>query len=157
LKRNVPKNLDECLEQLKKDTPKKELEKFKNLSETDVCLYHHGCGTNMRNSWGLWSKTSPLVKYFNSISIFHADDMSSIIFKSFHRYLNDTDLKLDEQVKFYQDYWRAEGFKDGNPLNDSKDNYRKPKNIRTVNVGKYTLEVHDGGRIKKSKEEKANS
>ena len=25
--------------------------------------------------------------------------------KSYHRYLNKVDIRLDEQVKFYQEYW----------------------------------------------------
>ncbi|NME72089.1 DUF6794 domain-containing protein [Flammeovirga aprica] len=44
-------------------------------------------------------------KYFRDLGINHPDDMSSIILTSFHRYLNDIDIKLDEQVKLYKDYW----------------------------------------------------
>ena len=31
--------------------------------------------------------------------------MSSIVLTSFHRYLNKMDIKLEDQVKYYKDYW----------------------------------------------------
>ena len=34
------------------------------------------------------------------------DDMSGIILDSFWRHLNQKPIKLDEQVKYYQDYWK---------------------------------------------------
>lgn len=61
----------------------------------------------MRNNWGLWSG-SRLAKYFNEMGIFHPDDMSGIILTSFHRHLNGKDLQLDQQIKYYQEYWERE-------------------------------------------------
>jgi hypothetical protein len=37
----------------------------------------------------------------------HPDDMSGIILDSFCRHLNGNPIKLDEQVKHYQDYWKT--------------------------------------------------
>lgn len=59
----------------------------------------------MRNNWSLWGD-SGLSKWFKSIGIFHADDMSSIILDSLVRSLKDEPIDLDGQVKFYQDYWK---------------------------------------------------
>jgi len=55
--------------------------------------------------WQLWGG-SRLSKFFNDRGIYHPDDMSGIILDSYHRYLTGKDIKLDEQIKFYQDYWK---------------------------------------------------
>ena len=59
----------------------------------------------MRNNWALW-KGSELSRWFNEKGIHHPDDMSGIIFDSFWRHLNNQPLKLEEQIKYYQDYWK---------------------------------------------------
>jgi hypothetical protein len=59
----------------------------------------------IRNSWGLWRGDSGIAKYLRNLGLNHPDDMSSIILTSFHRYLNRIDIKLDEQIKYYKDYW----------------------------------------------------
>jgi len=59
----------------------------------------------MRNNWGLW-RGSRLSKYFNEMGVFHPDDMSGIILVSYHRYLTGNEIKLEEQIKYYQDYWK---------------------------------------------------
>jgi hypothetical protein len=101
----IPKNLDECFSELKKILTPEEVAKFKNEEEKKaVSSAHLGLGMWMRNNWGLWSG-SVLKNYFNQMGIFHPDDMSSIILTSFHRKLNNKDIQLEEQIKFYQDYW----------------------------------------------------
>jgi hypothetical protein len=104
----IPKDLDDCFAQLKKMLSKEEVEKMKNGREDDMILYHHGLGMWLRNNWGLW-KGSRLSKWFNGKGIQHPDDMSGIIFDSFWRHLNNKPIKLDEQVKHYQDYWKKAG------------------------------------------------
>lgn len=101
----IPKDLDECFSELKKILSKKTVETMKTGPEGDMSLYHHGLGTWIRNKWGLW-KGSHLAKWFNERGIRHPDDMSGIILRSFWRHLNNQPLKLDEQIKFYQDYWK---------------------------------------------------
>ena len=66
--------------------------------------YHLGFGMWMRNNWGLW-KSSRLSRYFNSLGVYHPDDMTGIIFDSYHRKLTGSDINLNEQIKFYQEYW----------------------------------------------------
>ena len=100
----IPKNLDECFIELKKELSQKELEEFKNKGEDKVIEYHHSLGMWIRNNWGLWSG-SRLAKYFNEIGVYHPDDMSSIILDSLHRHLNGKDIKIEEQIKYYKDYW----------------------------------------------------
>ncbi len=118
-----PKNLEECIAIFLKQTPKKDLDSWKTKDEeTAVASLHFPCGMSLRNGWGLWGKND-LTKFFNKLGIYHADDMSGIIYTSLHRRLNDKYLDLPGQVKYYQDYWKNIGFKDGNPTNDSKENY----------------------------------
>jgi len=101
----IPKDLDDCFGELKKIMTKEELEKFKNEKEdAAIGKVHFGLGMWIRNNWGLWSG-SRLAKYFNDLGIYHPDDMSSIIFTSFHRNLNDTEIGLKEQIRHYQGYW----------------------------------------------------
>jgi hypothetical protein len=59
----------------------------------------------IRNNWRLWGG-SRLSKYFNDLGIFHPDDMSGIILNSYHRFLLGQDIKLDDQIDYYKDYWK---------------------------------------------------
>lgn len=101
----IPKDLDDCFKELKKRLSPELIEEMKTGTENDMNKYHHGLGMWMRNNWGLWSN-SRLKKYFNDLGIRHPDDMSGIILTSFWRYLNDKPIKLQEQIKYYQDYWK---------------------------------------------------
>jgi len=83
------------------------------MKEWIVCLpdgefsgfVHHGLGTHLRNNWGLWGG-SALPKSLNKIGIFHPDDMSGIILDSYQRKMKGEEIRLDEQVKQYQDFWK---------------------------------------------------
>jgi hypothetical protein len=101
----IPKDLDDCFAELKRMLSKEQIEKMKNGTEKDMIDYHMGLGLWLRNNWGLW-RGSRLSKWFNDKGIRHPDDMSGIIFDSFWRHLNGKPIKLDEQVKHYQDYWK---------------------------------------------------
>lgn len=99
-----PKNLDECIEELTKQLSPKDIEDLKNGIITPSSL-HHSLGRQMRNTWSLWGE-SELREWFNNIGIFHPDDMSSIIMDSFVCAIRKEPINLNEQVKFYQDYWK---------------------------------------------------
>jgi hypothetical protein len=101
----VPKDLDDCFKELKKKLPAAEIQKMKAGKEKDMIRYHHGLGTWMRNNWGLWGG-SRLRTYFVKLGLRHPDDMSSTILDSFWRHLNGKPIKLKEQVKRYQAYWK---------------------------------------------------
>lgn len=70
-----------------------------------VSRLHFGFGMYLRNSWGLW-RHSQLHQYFDSIGVFHADDMSGIILTSYHRYLNKRPIQLDSQINYYRSFWK---------------------------------------------------
>jgi hypothetical protein len=100
----IPTDLEDCFLELKKMLPEKTVTEMKSGPEKDMIKYHFGLGTWMRNNWGLWAG-SRLRDYLHKLGLRHPDDMSSVILKSFWRHLNGKPLKIDEQVKYYQEYW----------------------------------------------------
>ena len=116
----VPTNLEDAFGELKKMLHPELLKEMKEGSEQNMIQYHMGLGMWMRNNWGLWGG-SRLAKYFNGIGIFHPDDMSGVILDSFWRHLNSQAIKLDEQVAYYQRFWKvnAEPKKKNCPLDGS--------------------------------------
>jgi hypothetical protein len=102
----IPIDLNDALNYLDCKWSKSDKDTFRIKIENDaVTELHFGTGMGIRNSWGLWKGDSGIGKYFRDLGINHPDDMSSIILTSFHRYLNDSDIKLEEQIEFYKSYW----------------------------------------------------
>jgi len=102
----IPADLDDCFEHLKLLIPARALADMVASSEKAMASYHLTIGMQLRNRWGLWSG-SRLAQWFNTIGIYHADDMSGIILTSFWRHLNEVPINLDGQVQFYLDYWKG--------------------------------------------------
>lgn len=98
----IPENLDEAIEYLMRENKDN---KFITRDENKfIARTHQSSGRYLRNTWGLWSG-SELQTWFKERGIHHADDMSSIILTSFHRKANNQDIKLDEQIKEYRNFW----------------------------------------------------
>ena len=104
----IPIDLNDCFKQLDGfwiDSIKTEV---RNMTEDEFTSNaHFGIGLWMRNNWGLWGG-SRLSKYFNTLGIFHPDDMSGTILTSYHRHLLGQDIKLEEQIEFYKNYWEKD-------------------------------------------------
>jgi len=101
----IPKNLNECYNELNSMLDKKRIDKIKTISEKEFSTdSHFGMGLWIRNNWGLW-KVSRLHLFFKANGIFHPDDMSGIILTSYHRNLKGTEVQLEKQIKYYQEYW----------------------------------------------------
>ncbi len=101
-----PKNLDEAIYQLDRVFHDSIKSHIHDMSEDEfLSKSHMSTGMWIRNNWGLW-KGRGLAKYFNKLGIYHPDDMSSIILRSYHRHLYDKSYDLDCQIAFYQDYWK---------------------------------------------------
>jgi hypothetical protein len=99
----IPRDLDDCFAELSRMLHPKFVEKLK-ARESEATNQHFGLGLWMRNNWGLWGD-SHLNRYFHDKGIFHPDDMSGIILKTYIRHLNSQPIELEAQIKFYQDYW----------------------------------------------------
>ncbi|OGF46448.1 MAG: hypothetical protein A2231_12800 [Candidatus Firestonebacteria bacterium RIFOXYA2_FULL_40_8] len=103
----IPKDLDDCFIELNRTLDLKVIEEIKNKAEKDMIDYHMGLGMWIRNNW-IRQKDSRLGAWFVSKGIHHPDDMSGIILDSYWRHLHNHPVKLDEQIKYYQDYWKKE-------------------------------------------------
>ena len=96
---------------------------IENLKVEDPAAFHHSTGRWMRNRWLLWDKESALYKDFNSIGIFHPDDMSGIILETAHRIINGLSPHLAIQVSHYKEYWAKAGLDmSGNPISKETEN-----------------------------------
>lgn len=62
-------------------------------------------GIWIRSEWQLL-EGSRLSKYFNEMGVAHPENMSEIILISYHRSLSEKNIRLEEQVRYYQDYWK---------------------------------------------------
>jgi hypothetical protein len=78
----IPENLEDALKELDNMLPSAAKEDIKIIKKSEMNNYHHGFGTYLRNSWGLW-KGERLAKFFNSIGINHPDDMSGKVLDSY--------------------------------------------------------------------------
>lgn len=101
-----PRTLDDCIAQLDRTIPDSTKAKISLMTEDEfLASSHFSLGLSIRNNWGLW-KGSRLSRFFNEKGIYHPDDMSGIIICSYYRHLTKQDIKLEEQIKSYQDYWK---------------------------------------------------
>ena len=102
----IPEDLADAHRQLKGMLSPRSLQEMRNGTEDEMARYHHGLGTSIRNNWGLW-EGSRLSDYFNKLGIYHPDDMSGIILRTFWCDLNGESHRLDERIKHYQEYWQS--------------------------------------------------
>ncbi|WP_299764802.1 DUF6794 domain-containing protein [uncultured Dokdonia sp.] len=106
IKKYIPIDLNDAISYFECKSTKDEITAFKNKTEKDATSsLHFEAGMSIRNNWKLWAGTSEISKYFRNLGIHHPDDMSGIIFTSLHRKLNHADIDLENQIKFYQEYW----------------------------------------------------
>lgn len=102
----IPKNLEDCFTQINSFWADSTKLKMKDLTDKEfTSRLHFGFGMWMRNNWQLWGG-SRLSKYFNDMGIYHPDDMSGIILGNYHKNLNSQEIKLEEEIKYYQNYWK---------------------------------------------------
>lgn len=109
-KLNPPTNLIEALDALDKMLAAGDKNIIRAVSsEETLATFHHSLGRQLRNDWGLWeTKKSKLYHWFKSRGIWHADDMSSIIIKSFCRMTKGQPVRLQDQIQEYIEYWKTQ-------------------------------------------------
>ncbi|MEL6193009.1 MAG: DUF6794 domain-containing protein, partial [Bacteroidota bacterium] len=100
----VPKDILDCFNEIDDFWVDSVKMGVKKLSEEEFTARTHlGFGMWIRNNWQLW-RGSRLSKFFNEKGVYHPDSMSWIILLSYHRYLNNKKLRLEEQFETYQGY-----------------------------------------------------
>jgi hypothetical protein len=141
----IPKDIEDCIAQINSFWTESTKLKMKNLTENEFSAkLHLSFGMWMRNNWQLWGG-SRLSKYFNDKGVYHPDDMSGIILDSYHRNLNGQEIKLDEQVKYYQEYWEKSNL---------AEEERKQKEFSEYKIGDTLLYKYELGYVSKRQEEK---
>lgn len=113
---NDPKNLEEAVNMIESKMKEEDREFLKTKSPD---WFH---GMNMRNNWNMWNKDSPLSIYFNSIGIYHPDDMYGTIMKCLKARIRNEPFDLNAQVQFYKDYWMAMEKAKGNVVITTHEN-----------------------------------
>ncbi|WP_211072953.1 DUF6794 domain-containing protein [Aquimarina sp. MMG016] len=92
--------LDKALEDIEITWTEDQLEEFANKPDSSAVRdVHFGYGMYFRNKTLRNPKDSTLLKYFNSLGIYHEDHISNIVFTSLHRKLNNKSIDLDSQLK----------------------------------------------------------
>ncbi len=101
-----PVNLKEAVSQLKKIYPNKRKKEFLSLSEDQyINQARWEMEKTLRKKWKLKRK-NVLTEYFQSLGIYHSNDMIGIILTCYYRELRREDWKLEAQIEHYQNYWR---------------------------------------------------
>jgi len=112
----VPSNLEQALELLDQIP-----EESKDLIRKSGAVGgHFSIGMWLRNNWSLWEKDTPIVLWFKSQGIVHADDMSGIILESFEFRLKNQPFDLKAKIKHYRDFWKSSGI-DPDTMESKKD------------------------------------
>lgn len=102
-----PTTIQECFTYLESWLPPQELSRIRSLSEKDMgSLYHMSVGLTIRNYWGI-ATLEPLYWHLYELGLRHPDDMSGTVLTSFWRHQHGLPLKVEEQVRQYQEYWRV--------------------------------------------------
>lgn len=123
------KIIDEAILKAQNYFSENEIKDFAKKNESYVDFFYQ---MNFRNKYIRSPKDSSLVKYFNSLGVYHEDDMSGIIFKSLHRKLNGKKINIEQQVEFIKKYDEAEKIKE---------------NVNTKRALKYYKKVEVGDTI----------
>lgn len=105
--KKIPTTLAEAHAELERTLPAKTLAEIDAMeSEDRMALYHHGLGTALRNSWGLWGR-SALAEHMRELGFTHPDDMSGVILGTFWCNRHGQEFRLEERAAKYRTYWKA--------------------------------------------------
>lgn len=142
----IPTDLNDAISYFECKTSKDDLNAYKNKTEDDATSsLHFGAGMSIRNNWKLWAGTSEISKFFRNSGIHHAEDMSGIILTSLYRKLNGIEIDLDNQIKYYKDYWAE---------SERKETERKKEEFNEYKVGNLVEFSYDYDFVSKKQEEK---
>lgn len=120
-----PRDLNDALNMLEASFGPEGLAQMRNMSSEEFSTaIHMGTGMSVRNNWHLWwyedhgyeawpKKKPGLVAYFNSLGIYHADDISGILMKSFYRRVTGKPIDVEGQLPRYKNHWKGYGYKNG--------------------------------------------
>jgi len=102
-----PTTLQEAITALKEEIGADGQTKLLNSSKEELVSYHHGLGALIRNSFGLWSVDSELMKHMTSLGFSHPDDVSASIIKECWLQLRGLPSEIQQDVIEYKKFWDA--------------------------------------------------
>ena len=103
----LPKDLDEAILYFQQNWTKQQLDNFKIKDERKALAdVHFAAGMWVRNNWVRGDRDTAFSNYFHKLGIYAPDDISSIVFTSLHRALNNKKRNLDQQIELYKKYWK---------------------------------------------------
>ena len=92
MKKDMPKNLTECIQMLDKNLKTEYKDYIKTLTEDEFFMESHfTIGMGIRNEW-IRSGNPELVTFFLDQGIKHLDDMSATILTSYYRHLTNSNV-----------------------------------------------------------------
>jgi hypothetical protein len=127
---NIPKNLKECIDKLDNILSEENKQSIKKMSEYDFTIdQHFGLAMDLRNAWGLWSETSPLVLYLkkSGVLFIHPDDISGDILSIYYKHLKGEKIDFNNPLKafygkdLYEKKIKADEIKKMNITDDEKE------------------------------------
>ena len=130
-----PKNLDEAVLYFQQTWTNSQLDSFKMKDErTAIADIHFGAGTWLRNNWIRGERNTAFVNYFHSLDIYAPDDISSVVFTSLHRTLNNKAIELDNQIELYKEYYKEISDCDTEKIVDAISIYNKFKTGDNISI-----------------------
>jgi hypothetical protein len=104
----IPKDLTDALRELDQKIDVAGREKFALMSEEDAATkVYFSFGRWMSVNWGM-DEGSRITLYFNNQGIAKVEDMIRILMLSYHRHINQKELRTDELLNHYKDLRKKE-------------------------------------------------
>ena len=91
----LPKTLDEAVAFILRDMSPENINTIKSTKRSDLIKYHHGWGTGIRNSFGLWQENSELLQSICNTRC-HPDDASMKIIEAVWDKLHNKPINQDK-------------------------------------------------------------
>jgi hypothetical protein len=97
----VPRTLDEALQALERGLGERTIERLR-IEEEDIAIrLVPTLGRWVQDRWGL-AAGGPLAQHFERLGLDHPDDMAAVILTSLWRRLHFRQIRLEEQIAWYQ-------------------------------------------------------
>lgn len=135
----LPITLQGTIDHIIATTDAEELERFAAAGERDyMTTLGHFAGMGLRNRLGLWEKSQPLVQWFRLWGLWHADDLSAIIYRALWLRLNGRAIDMTKERDYYEAFWKRKGIGfDGVPIPGHPGETARS----------FTIRVDDEGRV----------
>lgn len=86
-KQKLPRTVEEAVNQILKEMSETDKETIRNKKKGELIMYHHGWGTAIRNSFGLWGNNQALLEDTGKN---HPDGASMVIIEAVWEKLQNT-------------------------------------------------------------------